>query len=169
MSLTPMEQSTLLWKKGLEKQLKGDFDLAYNLYLESINVHETAEAHTFLGWCIANQSEDYEKAIRECKLAITIDPSLGNPYNDIGAYLVELDRSNEADAWFQKAKQATRYENPQFPFLNLARLYTSRGEYGKALLELQAAEVLAPHDKMVGTLINRIKEKFKEEVLDVRN
>jgi len=30
-----------------------------------------------------------EDAIAECQRAIKIDPDFGNPYNDIGAYMIE--------------------------------------------------------------------------------
>jgi tetratricopeptide (TPR) repeat protein len=30
-----------------------------------------------------------DDAIAECKKAVELDPDLGNPYNDIGAYLIE--------------------------------------------------------------------------------
>lgn len=37
-------------------------------------------------------------------------PDFGNPYNDIGAYLIEKGDFDEAIVWFQKAMQARRYE-----------------------------------------------------------
>ena len=46
-------------------------------------------------------------------------PTFGNPYNDIGAYLIEKGDLDEAIPWFQKAMQARRYESPAFPHLNL--------------------------------------------------
>ena len=48
----------------------------------------TAEAHTFLGWAYSFLG-DYESAITECRNAIELDPDFGNPYNDIGAYLIQ--------------------------------------------------------------------------------
>src|SRR5262249_38344426 len=57
----------------------------------SIAIHPTAEAHTFLGWTLSHLGR-HEDAIAECKTAIAVDPLFGNPYNDIGAYLIELGR-----------------------------------------------------------------------------
>jgi len=37
-----------------------------------------------------------------------IDPEFGTPYNDIGGYLMERERLDEALPWLQKAKQVRR-------------------------------------------------------------
>src|SRR4026208_71463 len=88
----------------------------------SIAAHPTAEAHTFLGWAMSFQGR-HEDAIAQCKIAIAVDPTFGNPYNDIGAYLIELGRHDEAPLWLERAKAAPRYEPRQFPYFNLARVY----------------------------------------------
>ena len=54
----------------------------------SLELHPTAEAHTFLGWTYHFQGK-LDEAIAQCRTAIDIDPEFGNPYNDIGAYLIE--------------------------------------------------------------------------------
>lgn len=153
-----------LWEEGLDRQLAGELDEAVQLYRCSLELCETAEAHAFLGWTLSFQGR-LADAIEECRRAIATDPDLGNPYNDIGAYLVEQDREDEAILWFQRSKAARRYENPQFPYLNLARIWIGRRRYGDALLELQAAEVLAPHDPRVSQLVDRVGELLKEQDL----
>src|SRR5262249_60113491 len=95
-------------------------------YRLSISIAPTAEAHTFLGWAMSFKG-DAEAAIAECHRAIEIDPDFGNPYNDIGAYLVELGRPDEAIPWLERAKTAKRYEPRHFPFFNLARVYARQG------------------------------------------
>jgi len=153
--------ATELWQEGLERQLGGELDEAMRLYRCSLEMRATAEAHTFHAWGLSFQGK-LEAAITECQRAIATDDSLGNPYNDIGAYLVELDREGEAIAWFDRAKAAPRYDNPQFPYLNLARIYIGRCDYGSALLELQVAEVLAPHDPRVDQLVTRVGELLRD-------
>ena len=155
--------ATALWKEGLERQLAGEIPEAMKLYRTSLAMRETAEAYTFLGWTLSFQGE-LVSAIGECRKAIATDPDFGNPYNDIGAYLVELDREEEAIVWFEAAKRAARYENPQFPYLNLARIHTSHGNYGPALMELQVAAILAPEDERVLQLIHRIGDLLDQEV-----
>src|ERR1700748_2737452 len=78
-----------------QAQMEGDSDRAIELYQSSINLYPTAEAHTFLGWTYHFQGK-LDDAIIECKRAIEIDPEFGNPYNDIGAYLIELNRYDKA-------------------------------------------------------------------------
>ncbi|NIR31800.1 MAG: tetratricopeptide repeat protein, partial [Gammaproteobacteria bacterium] len=85
-----------------------------------------------------------DAAIAECKRAIAVDPTFGNPYNDIGAYLLELGRDDEAIPWFERALDAPRYEARHFPRMNLARIHERRGELLEALAELTKAEAVAP-------------------------
>ena len=155
-----IEVARELWQRGLELQLDGALDDAMRHYTRSLDFAETAEAHTFMGWGLSFQGR-LEEAIEACFRAIEVDPSLGNPFNDIGAYLVEQDRDDEAILWFQRAKEASRYETPQFPYLNLARVFMGRGQLGAALLELQVAEVLAPGDPRTGELKNRAGEQLE--------
>ena len=128
-----------LFERAYECQQAGDLEGAIRLYQASIAEEPTAEAHTFLGW-VYSFSRRYEEAIAECKRAIAVDPTFGNPYNDIGVYLMELGREDEAIPWLREAMRAPRYEAPQFPHVNLARIYEEKGdvleavaEYGRAL------------------------------------
>jgi tetratricopeptide (TPR) repeat protein len=118
--------------------LAGDWDGAAKLYQASIAEHPTAEAHTFLGW-VYSFSRRYEEAIAECKRAIAADPSFGNPYNDIGCYLIELGRWAEAIPWLERATTAPRYEAPHFPHVNMARVYEHQGNLLKAVAAYGAA------------------------------
>src|SRR5205809_4684334 len=82
-----METLTRAWEvlqDAYQAQMEGDYDRAVELYQSSLELHPTAEAHTFLGWTYHFQGR-IEEAIAECRLAIEIDPEFGNPYNDIGA------------------------------------------------------------------------------------
>jgi Tfp pilus assembly protein PilF len=121
----------------------GRLDEAVALFLESIQVRPTAEAHTFLGWTYSGQGK-YVDAIAECRKAIEIDPDFGNPYNDIGAYLVELGRPDEAVPWLRRATKAARYEPRQFPHLNLSRIFAARHDYARAIRELDRALAFDP-------------------------
>ncbi|HXW14105.1 MAG TPA: tetratricopeptide repeat protein, partial [Terriglobia bacterium] len=77
-----------LLKEAYQYQMGGDYDMAVELYKRSLDIHPTAEAFTYLGWTYRYQGK-IDDAIAECKKAIQIDPEFGNPYNDIGAYLIE--------------------------------------------------------------------------------
>jgi Tfp pilus assembly protein PilF len=130
-------------ERGLEAQREGRLEEACDHYRRSLGVEPTAEAHTLLGWAYSFQGR-LEDAIEECRLAIDVDPGFGNPYNDIGAYLIELGRGDEAIPWLRKATSAPRYEPRHFPHANLARVYKARFEYDKAARELEKALELEP-------------------------
>ncbi len=135
-----------LVQQGYELQMAKQYEQAINLYKQSIEVYPTAEAHTFLGWAYSFQ-ERLDEAIEECHRAIEVDPDFGNPYNDIGVYLMQKERFDEALSWLEKAKQAPRYQPRHFPYLNSGRIYMARGEWFKALKEFEQAVKIMPDDQ----------------------
>lgn len=82
-----MREAVALFNEAYEAQMAGDYDAAIKLYKESIELFPTAEAYTFLGWTYSFRGE-YDLAIAECLAAIAVDADFGNPYNDIGSYLI---------------------------------------------------------------------------------
>jgi tetratricopeptide (TPR) repeat protein len=99
-SATAADAAAELLRRAFHAQMSGDFDTAIDLYQRSIAAFPTAEAHTFLGWTYSFQRR-LEEAIEECHKAIAVDPTFGNPYNDIGAYLIEMGRLDEAIPWLE--------------------------------------------------------------------
>ena len=81
-----------------------------------------------MGWTLSFQGR-LEEATEECLQPIEIDPEFGNPYNDIGVYLMQRDKLDESIPWPEKAKQAKRYEPRQFPFMNLGQIYLRQGRW----------------------------------------
>jgi tetratricopeptide (TPR) repeat protein len=120
------ERAESLWRQGYVLHVLGAYAQAVELFERSIEALPTAEGHTFLGWSLSHLGR-IEEAIAQCKKAIAIDPDFGNPYNDIGVYLVELGRSDEAIAWLEKAIGAKRYCCYQFPHFNLGRIHLKKG------------------------------------------
>ena len=136
-------QALDLWRSAFERHRQGDLRAAIQLYKRSIEICPTAEAHTFLGWAFAHAGR-IERAIAECKRAIEVDPDFGNPYNDIGAYLIELGREEEAVRWLERAKTARRYEPRHYPYFNLARVYVRQHKIYEAIRELRGALRVEP-------------------------
>jgi tetratricopeptide (TPR) repeat protein len=141
-----------LFRRAYAAQQGDDYDRAIELYRRSIAAYPTAEAHTFLGWVYSFQDR-YDEAIEECLKAIRVDPEFGNPYNDIGSYLLARGDRFNCVRWFRRAIRAPRYEARAFPHFNLGRVYEHRGRlleaarhYGLALAEepnfAQAAKAL---------------------------
>ena len=138
-----LDKAMHLFHQAYGRQMEGELDEAIRLYRESLQCHPTAEAHTFLGWSYSFQGH-YEEAIEECKKAIAVDPDFGNPYNDIGAYLIQLGRPDEAIPWLDKATRAVRYEAHHYPHCNLGRVYLAKGMFKKANEEFQKALEIEP-------------------------
>ena len=146
-------------ERALQAQMSGDFAAAIDLYQRSIAACPTAEAHTFLGWTYSFQGR-MEEAIEECQKAIAVDPTFGNPYNDIGAYLIEMGRLDEAIPWLERATRAPRYESPEFPRFNLGRIYLAKEMYSRALQEFRAVVELRPDHRPARQAIAAIRRQL---------
>lgn len=148
-----------LFQQAYECQIAGKYERAIRLYQQSIEVYPTAEAHTFLGWTYSFQDR-LDDAIAACYKAIEVDPDFGNPYNDIGVYLMQKGQPDEAIPWLEKAKQAPRYEPRHFPYLNMGRIHLVKGDWLKALKEFETAVEIMPDDagarKMLAELRGRL-------------
>ena len=131
------------FQQGYEAHMQGRLEEATAHYQRSIALHPTAEAHTFLGWVYSHQGRP-DEAIAQCKIAISVDPEFGNPYNDIGAYLIEMGREEEAVEWLERAKRAPRYEPRHYPHCNLGQVYWAQGLLAKARLEFERALEIEP-------------------------
>src|SRR5258708_21635222 len=128
-----METLTRAWEilqDAYQAQMEGDYDRAVELYQSSLELHPTAEAHTFLGWTYHYQGK-IDEAIAECKKAIVVDPTFGNPYNDIGAYLIERGEHDQAVPWLEQAIASPRYDAFHYPWHNLGRAYVAQEVYTK--------------------------------------
>jgi tetratricopeptide (TPR) repeat protein len=137
------QKAVALLREAYRRQMEGDLEGAIAHYQRSIAVHPTAEAHTFLGWTYSFQQR-YEEAIAECKAAIALDPDFGNPYNDIGSYLMKLDRLDEAVPWLEAAIAAKRYDARHYPHCNLGQIYWAKGQLTKAMAEFRRALEIVP-------------------------
>jgi Tfp pilus assembly protein PilF len=133
-----LEQAEFFFQEGYRHQMSGDLDAAVESYRRSIELYPTAEAHTFLGWAYSFQGK-IDDAIRECEVAIQIDPDFGNPYNDIGVYLMGKGEYEAAISWLVKAMQAKRYEPRHYPHINMARVCAKKGKIDEAIAELRKA------------------------------
>ena len=145
-----------LFKKAYERQMKCEFEEAVKLYTESIELYPTAEAYTFRGWTHSFMGM-LDEAIEDCHRAIAVDPDFGNPYNDIGAYLIEKGQLDDAIEWLEKATRAKRYESPAFPHLNLGRVYEKKREWDKALECYQQALRINPKYDLAQRAFTRLR------------
>ncbi|HXQ25454.1 MAG TPA: tetratricopeptide repeat protein [Candidatus Acidoferrales bacterium] len=150
------KQARELFQQAYEAQMQGELDRAAQLYKHSLETFPTAEAHTFLGWTYHFQGK-VEDAIAECKRAIEVDPEFGNPYNDIGAYLIELGRPDEAIQWLERAIEAPRYDPRHFPYFNLGRVYYAKGLFNRARQYFQEALRIEPRYTLARQAIENLR------------
>jgi Tfp pilus assembly protein PilF len=139
------EQARALWEEGVQELLEGRIQSAVDCFNQSLQACPSAEAYTYRGWAISFLGL-LEQAIEDCRRAISIDPDFGNPYNDIGVYLMQLGLLEEAIPWLDNAKLAKRYEPRHFPYLNLGRIYVAKGDQARALDEYVKALDLDPEN-----------------------
>ena len=143
MSSDPRAEAKRRFEEAFEAQMQGDYDRAAELYLGSLALFPTAEAYTFLGWTYHFQGK-IEEAIAECKRAIEVDHDFGNPYNDIGVYLIDLNRPDEAIPWLEQAIAAKRYDPRHYPYYNLGRVYLAKGMINRARELFQKSLAIEP-------------------------
>lgn len=150
-----LELATEYFNKGYQLHMSGNINEAIEAYKKSINYYPTPKAHTFLGWAFSLNGR-YEEAIEECKIAIDLDPDYGNPYNDIGSYLINLERYDDAIYWLEKAIEAPDYEPRYFPYYNLGRIYEKKGLWYTALKYYSDAMKINPNYELAKSAFVRL-------------
>src|SRR5918998_4125870 len=148
-----------LFQRAYQSQIANDYEEAIELYKRSIAVYPTAEAHTFLGWVYSFQHR-YDAAIEECLEAIRVDPTFGNPYNDIGSYLVAKGDLYSCVKWFKCALLAPRYESYAFPHMNLGRVYEQRGRLLDAARHYGLALEQEPHYTQAAVALRKLQARL---------
>ena len=152
-------EAVALFNEAYEAQMAKDYKAAIKLYKRSIEVFPTAEAYTFLGWTYSFEG-NYDLAIAECLAAIAVDASFGNPYNDIGSYLIAKGNYYDCVRWFKLAMQAVRYEARAYPHFNLATVYEKRGKFLEAARHYGLALDEQPNYMQAYKALRKLQEKL---------
>ena len=152
-------EAVVLFNEAYEEQMAQNYDAAIKLYKKSIEIFPTAEALTFLGWTYSFQG-DYDLAIAECLAAIAVDEDFGNPYNDIGSYLIAKGNFYDCVRWFKKAIAAPRYEARAYPHFNLATVYEKRGKFLEAARHYGLALEEQPNYAQAYKALRKLQERL---------
>ena len=161
MAITKDQERALeLIEQAMKHQMAREFDEAIKLYKESIAVYPTADAHTYLGWAYSFLGR-LNEAIAQCEIAIQLDPEFGNPYNDIGVYLMQQQQFDDAIPWLERAQSAQRYEPRHFQHIHFGRIYLTQGMLQKALEEFNGALKINPDDQELAQLIEELQTKLQ--------
>lgn len=158
MGVNRFEHAEFYLDQGYRLQMQGDLEKAAEAYRKSIAAQPLPEAHTFLGWTYSFMRR-MQDAIDECHKAIAIDPEYGNPYNDIGAYLIEMNKLDEAIPYLKRAVLATRYEARHYPHFNLSRVWLQKNQLGDAIHELEEAVRLCPNYPAALKELSRLRDE----------
>jgi tetratricopeptide (TPR) repeat protein len=150
-----IKRAEKLIKTGLELAASGDFDEAEKRFRGSAQNYPSAEAYTYWGW-MEHKLGRTDHAIELCKKAIEIDADFGNPYNDIGSYLISKGDLDAAITWLEKAIDAVRYIPRQYPHINLGRVYLLKGMPKLAVEHLRKALDYTPEDTALIRSIEKI-------------
>jgi Tfp pilus assembly protein PilF len=157
--VTEDERARELWEQGTARLTEGQLDEAVKLFEQSIAVKPTAEGYTFRGWALSYLGR-LDEAIEDCKIAIQIDPDFGNPYNDIGVYLMQKGQLDEAIPWLEKAKTAKRYGPRHFPHANLGGIHEQKGRWMEAIREYKEALRLEPRYETAFKALARLRARM---------
>jgi tetratricopeptide (TPR) repeat protein len=149
-------RADLLLRRGNLARDSGDYVTALHEFKAAAYVARTPDALTQWG-AMEHFLGDTEKAIELCREAIGLDPDCGNPYNDIGTYLVVQGRGDEAVSWFKKAIVSKRYKPRHYPHINLGKLFLARKEYEQALHHFEEALLHEPGDSEIRELVRAIR------------
>jgi tetratricopeptide (TPR) repeat protein len=74
---------------------------------------------------------------------------------------MQLERLDDAIPWLERAKSATRYEPRHFPYINLGRVYLTKGMIQKALEEFRGALKINPGDQELAQLVEELETKLQ--------
>ena len=154
-----LKRAEKFMNSGMAAVSRGEVQVARDSFRASAHVLATAEALTFWGW-MEHHLGNTQQAIELCKSAIEIDPDFGNPYNDIGSYLVSLGNLDEAVPWLEKAIKASRYEPRHYPHLNLGRIYFSKKSLLLALEHFKKAQEFVPENLEIHQMIEEINQSI---------
>lgn len=146
--------------EGNAHAASGNHAAAADCFRQSIEHYPTAEAYTYWGW-MRSFAGAIDEAIALCKKAIQLDPDFGNPYNDIGCYLIQKGDVDAAIPWLEQAKAAKRYEPRQFPYMNLGRIYLKKGHLQHAITEFKSALRIDPENVDLPPIIEKLEGQLQ--------
>ncbi|MHB1749862.1 MAG: tetratricopeptide repeat protein [Acidithiobacillus sp.] len=122
---------------------------------------KSAVIWTFYAWALS-ASGDPHGAIAACRRAIACDAEWGQAWNDLGEYLMDTGREDEALFVIRRALKAKRFDSPHLAQMNLARYYLHKGSMRRALAAAQEAQRLVPGFRPAARLADWISERMQE-------
>lgn len=147
-----------LWKEGAGLHVEKKYDEAVELYREALALHPTGRIHTYLAWSLSKLGR-YREAVEHVRTSIEIDPDYPNAYNDLGSYLIELERPRDALPWLHKAIAMPEYCCPHFSYYQIGRAMLMLGRVETATEALRSAVQINPRYRPALRLLRRIRKE----------
>jgi tetratricopeptide (TPR) repeat protein len=88
--------------------------------------------------------------------AISLKPGFSVARNDLGVAYLDLKRWDSAIQQFKIVKDDLFYDNNENACINLGLAYLGKGDYPKALEELQAVAILDPRNPVIRLSLGRV-------------
>lgn len=143
---------------AFEMQKAGELDKAFYYYGRSLDCVQSPEAYTFMAW-VESQRGNLTAAVELCCTAIRFDRDFGNAWNDLGAYLIDLDRAGEAIPYLEQALRCPRYLTYHYAHYNLGRAYEELGDLAMARRKYEDALAEEPTYVLAGKALQRLNEQ----------
>lgn len=89
--------------------------------------------------------------------ALALRPNYSEARNDLGVIYLEMGRWESAIQQFKAVKDDLFYPQHDFAIINLGLAYLGKGDYGKALEELESVRTNAPRNPFARVAIGRVR------------
>ena len=143
------------FNKACNLHNRGNIIKAIENFKLSLRYNTTSKAHYWLA-CAYGLQGRFEAAIDQCIIVTLIEPDNGNPYNDVGSYLIDLCRFDEAVEWLDMALNTPINEYRYYPLYNLGRIAEAKGDWAEAITCYAEALKLKPSYKAAEVSMTRI-------------
>lgn len=135
---SPQARADALWREGASLHVEQRYEAAAERFRDALALHASARTHTWLAWSLSRLGHTRE-AVRHCRRSIEIDPDYPNAYNDLGSYLIDLDRPREAEKWLRRALDFDSYCCPHYAWYHLGRSLLLQGRIEAAMEALETS------------------------------
>jgi len=129
---------------GWSKSPKESLMRAIKLAKKAIEIEDSSGPHRVLAYTYV-LFRKHDKAIKEARKALEMEPNSADAHNDLGHVLFQSDMAQEAVSVLKKAIRLNPYP-PSMYFHNLAWAYHSLGKYEKAIHSAKKAIQVNPKD-----------------------
>lgn len=134
----PQARAEALWREGAVLHVEQRYEAAAERFRESLALHASARTHTWLAWSLSRLGQT-RQAIRHCRRSIEIDPGHPNAYNDLGSYLIDLERPRDAERWLRRALEFDDYCCPHYTWYHLGHSLLLQGRIEAAIEALETS------------------------------